>query len=177
MAWVSAADRIVQQAAPSFERDAAGASRGFSRWADQEFGGSLGQDVASFGQTGQDFAGSVARDAGDAGQAAGGLASRVFETIKGVVSKILPDETGRTGLPHQRFVLQETAPQNGALLQVDNDLTYGTRVPNLQPGEPLTIRGVGWHDPNGEQGIHWTHKADNGGPAGYIQTPDGKIYQ
>ena len=177
MALVSAADRFAQHAAPTLERDALDAGQGFSRWADRGLGGSLGQDVADFGNTGQDLAGSVARDAGNAGQAAGNFANRVFETIKAVVTKILPDKTGETGLPHQRFIVQETAPDSGALLQVDNDLTYGSRVPGLQPGEQLTIRGVGWHDPNGQQGIHWTHKADNGGPAGFIQTPDGQIYQ
>lgn len=177
MALVSAADRFFQNSAPSVERDVIDAGQGFSRWADRTAPGSLGQDVAAFGQADGAAANAVDQAAGDAGQAATSFAGRVFETIKGVVSRILPDQTGETGLPHQRFMLQETAPSSGALLQVDNDLTYGTLVPDLQVGEPLTIRGIGWADPNGQQGIHWTHKADNGGPAGFIQTPDGHVYQ
>ena len=102
-----------------------------------------------------------------------------FETIKGIVKSILPETDPAGGLPHQHFFLQQTG---GPLRRVDNDLKFGTRVPNLVPGEPLTIRGVLYHDDalNGKpalDGIHWTHHRDVAGDGGFIQTPDGQIFQ
>ncbi|MBU6428365.1 MAG: DUF3465 domain-containing protein [Cyanobacteria bacterium REEB65] len=97
-----------------------------------------------------------------------------FTTIQCTVIQLMPEDT--KGLPHQRFMVELAPPQAGVDLEVDNDLTYGELVPNLQVGEDLTIRGVEYHDP-GKDGIHWTHHASVAGDAGFIQTPDGQIYQ
>ncbi len=97
-----------------------------------------------------------------------------FTTIECTVTELLPADT--TGLPHQRFEVQETSPDAGMNLEVDNDVTYGEEVPGIQVGDDLTIRGVEYHDP-GKNGIHWTHHANVAGDAGYIETADGTIYQ
>jgi hypothetical protein len=102
-----------------------------------------------------------------------------FQTIKGIVKSLMPDTNPSGGLPHQHFFLQQ---EGGPLRRVDNDLKFGTKVPNLVPGEPLTIRGVLYHDDaaNGQpalDGIHWTHHRAVSGDAGFIQTPDGQIFQ
>ena len=97
-----------------------------------------------------------------------------FQTIECVVTKILPEDT--QGLPHQRFIVQDN--DSAMTLEVDNDETYGEKVPGLQVGEQLEIRGVEYHDISPRKdGIHWTHHARRPGDAGYIQTPDGNIYQ
>lgn len=97
-----------------------------------------------------------------------------FVTIQGTVAQLLPADA--SGLPHQKFMFQETAPDAHSLLEVDNDIHFGTEVPNLAVGENLTIRGVEYHDP-GKDGIHWTHHDQQPGDAGFIQTPDGHLYQ
>ena len=97
-----------------------------------------------------------------------------FVTIQCTVTQLLPADT--RGLPHQRFDVEETAPDANQTLEVDNDLTYGEEVPDLQVGERLIIRGVEYHDWN-KDGIHWTHHANVTGDAGYIETPDGTVYQ
>ncbi|HEY9721187.1 MAG TPA: DUF3465 domain-containing protein [Oscillatoriaceae cyanobacterium] len=97
-----------------------------------------------------------------------------FQTVKGIVDSIMPADN--SGLPHQRFVLRQTTPDAGQMLEVDNDTHYGSLVPNLKVGDSLTIKGVEYHDPN-KDGIHWTHHANVPGDAGFIQTADGHVYQ
>jgi hypothetical protein len=97
-----------------------------------------------------------------------------FQTIQVVVTQVLPEDT--SGLPHQNFMVKETAPQAGMVLEVNNDEHFGTKVSNLQVGQALTIRGVEYHDP-GANGIHWTHHASQPNDAGFIKTADGTIYQ
>lgn len=102
-----------------------------------------------------------------------------FATITGTVSELLPDTSPPGGLPHQHFWFQE---DGGLRLRVDNDTKFGTEVPGLAPNQRLTIKGIRYHDDpsNGypaRDGIHWTHHKDVPNDAGFIQTPDGKIYQ
>lgn len=97
-----------------------------------------------------------------------------FVTIKVKVTKVLPNDT--SGLPHQNFVVEELSPEAGVTLQVNNDTKYGSEVPGLAEGQELTIRGVEYH--GGKlNGIHWTHKANKAGDAGFIQTANGKKYE
>lgn len=108
--------------------------------------------------------------------------SGIFATIKGWVKSLLPDTNPIGGLPHQHFWFQEDTASGGKLLRVDNDLKFGTRVPDLAPGQPLTIRGQLWHDPpmNGNpamDGIHWTHHRDVLGDAGFIENAAGQLFQ
>ena len=97
-----------------------------------------------------------------------------FVTIKVTVKTILPDDN--TGLPHQNFVVTELSPTAGLVLQVNNDTKFGSKVP-LKVGDSLTIRGVTYGKPTRPSGIHWTHKADDAGDAGFIQTADGTKYE
>lgn len=100
-----------------------------------------------------------------------------FVTIKGVVTQLLPDTNNpNNGLQHQNFIVRETQPTAGLIMTVNNDVTVGTRVQGLQVGEALTIKGIPYHDP-GKDGIHWTHHTNAPGDAGFIETPDGHIYQ
>lgn len=94
-----------------------------------------------------------------------------FKTVKAIVQSVLPDDT--TGLPHQNFVV---VTDSGEKLTVNNDTKYGSRVPGLKAGLKLVIRGVEYHGANAN-GIHWTHHANTSNDAGFIITPDGKIYQ
>lgn len=97
-----------------------------------------------------------------------------FQTIQATVVQILPEDT--SGIPHQNFVVKETAPDAGMTLSVNNDTRYGSKVQGLHVGEQLTIKGIEYHDP-GKDGIHWTHKISQPGDGGYIKTPDGTVYQ
>lgn len=97
-----------------------------------------------------------------------------FVTIKVTVKTILPDDT--TGLPHQNFVVTTVSPTAGLVMQVNNDTKFGSKVP-LKVGDSLTIRGVTYGKPTRPSGIHWTHKADKAGDAGFIQTADGSKYE
>jgi hypothetical protein len=98
-----------------------------------------------------------------------------FVTIKVKVTKILPKDND--GLPHQNFVVEEISPKAGLIMQCNNDTKYGSEVPNLAVGQELTIRGVTYGKASKPAGIHWTHKANKSGDAGYIKTADGHRYQ
>lgn len=102
-----------------------------------------------------------------------------FVVVTGSVEKLMPDLN--KGYGHQRFMFHADGG-SPAELEVDNDLTFGHRVPDLKVGEKLTIRGVLYHDaPRGNRpardGIHWTHHRSNQGDAGYIKTPDGATFE
>jgi hypothetical protein len=94
-----------------------------------------------------------------------------FTTIKGKVTSIMPDDTH--GLPHQNFYILDT---KGRKMAVNNDTKFGSKVQNLKVGDEVTIKGVEYHDKKAD-GIHWTHKANKPGDAGYIQTADGTKYE
>jgi hypothetical protein len=97
-----------------------------------------------------------------------------FVVVHGEVARILPEDT--RGLRHQNFVLRVEDLKGVSQLEVNHDVSVGARVPDLKLGEPLTIRGVLYHDRR-KDGIHWTHHRDKPGDAGWIQTPDGKKYE
>lgn len=94
-----------------------------------------------------------------------------FVTVNCTVTKLLPDDND--GLTHQNFFVKQ---DGGTTLQVNNSTTHGAKVPDLDVGEKLVIRGVIYHG-NKSDGIHWTHHANKLNDAGYIQTDDGKRYQ
>jgi hypothetical protein len=92
-------------------------------------------------------------------------------TVTGKISKVLPDDT--KGLPHQQFLVELP---NGKNIFVANDTTYGTAVPDLAVGQPITIKGEWIPQPGSKAGVetqgvlHWTHKGDGPGlhQGGYI---------
>jgi PBP1b-binding outer membrane lipoprotein LpoB len=94
-----------------------------------------------------------------------------FKTFNVKVKGILPLD--KKGLPHQNFIV---IASDGQVYEVNNDTKYGSEVPDLTVGETLVIKGTTYSDTN-KQGIHWTHKANQPGDAGWIKTPDGQIYQ
>jgi hypothetical protein len=98
-----------------------------------------------------------------------------FVTIQAQVAELLPDDNH--GLPHQNFVVKESAPQAGLMLTVNHDTKYGKKVAGLKVGDKLTIRGVLYHNGHGRDGIHWTHHKDRADDAGFIKTADGTVYQ
>lgn len=97
-----------------------------------------------------------------------------FVTVKVTVKALKPDDN--SGLPHQNFVVTTVSPTAGLVWQVNNNTHHGSKVP-LKVGDSLTIRGVTYGKPTRPSGIHWTHKADKAGDAGYIQTADGTKYE
>jgi hypothetical protein len=99
-----------------------------------------------------------------------------FVEVEGVIEKILPEDT--RGLPHQVFLFHTHSTNKNipVLLEVNHDVHFGERVPDLKVGEALTIKGVLYHDRR-KDGIHWTHHRNKPGDAGFIRTPDGHMYQ
>lgn len=98
-------------------------------------------------------------------------AASEFVTVSGTVKEVLPMDT--QGLTHQNFMF---AGKDGKLYRVNNSTTHGSEIPGLKTGLALTIKGTVYK--NGKQyGLHWTHHADKPGDAGWIKTPDGKIYE
>lgn len=94
-----------------------------------------------------------------------------FKTFTVKVSKILPDDN--QGLTHQNFVV---VANDGLTYDVNNSTTHGQKVEGLKIGLSLTIKGTVYKDSK-KQGIHWTHHANKPGDAGWIKTPDGKIFE
>lgn len=93
-----------------------------------------------------------------------------FKTFEVVVVKLLPDDT--QGLTHQNFVVKT---DKGEVYEVNNSTSHGTEVEDLDIGDELTIRGTVYRGK--KQGIHWTHRADKPGDAGWIKDAAGKIYE
>ena len=99
-----------------------------------------------------------------------------FQTVTGKVTKVMPDSHNpHNNLDHQNFMVET---DDGQTLECNNDISQGigTKVPNLQVGDELTIHGVEYHDTNLD-GIHWTHHDKKAGDAGWIKTADGHIFQ
>ncbi|HBN07472.1 MAG TPA: hypothetical protein DD435_02115 [Cyanobacteria bacterium UBA8530] len=94
-----------------------------------------------------------------------------FKTVEAEVQKILPEDN--SGLTHQNFIV---IGKDGKTYTVNNSTTHGSAVAGLKVGLSLTIKGTTYK--NGANfGLHWTHKANKPGDAGWIKTPDGKIYE
>jgi hypothetical protein len=97
-----------------------------------------------------------------------------FKVVKATVIQLLPDDN--VGLTHQNFKVKAITPDTGRVYEVNNSTTHGSMVPDLKVGDVLEIRGTTYQNKD-KYGLHWTHKADKPGDAGYIKTADGTIYQ
>ncbi|HEY9898927.1 MAG TPA: DUF3465 domain-containing protein [Pantanalinema sp.] len=97
-----------------------------------------------------------------------------FKVVKATVIQLLPEDND--GLTHQNFKVKAISPDAGRVYEVNNSTTHGSKVPNLKVGDVLEIRGTTYQNKD-RYGLHWTHKADKSGDAGYIKTADGKIYE
>lgn len=90
--------------------------------------------------------------------------SQIMMVVEGQVVRTLSDD--RDGTPHQRFLIRTAT---GVTLLVAHNLDIAPRVPDLQPGEPLELRGEYIWNPKGGL-LHWTHHDPSGQhEAGYIQ--------
>ena len=72
-------------------------------------------------------------------------------TGKGIVTKILPDDT--EGSRHQRFILRLAA---GQAVLVAHNIDTAPRIASLKAGDTVAFNGVfEWYEKGGV--IHWTH--------------------
>ena len=108
---------------------------------------------------------SVERVAGDpAAEAFRAHRSDVPMTLHAQVVRTLADD--RSGTRHQRFLIRTAT---GIPLLVAHNIDLAPRVPGLQPGEPLELRGEYVWNPQGGL-LHWTHHDPSGRHApGYIK--------
>jgi hypothetical protein len=98
--------------------------------------------------------------------------SGVEVTAEGVVTAVLPDDTGPSG-PHQRFIIRLTGATQTVL--IDNNVTVGQRVP-VAASDDVTIHGEYiWNDQGGL--IHYTHHDPAPGHEGGWIDRNGVRYQ
>jgi len=100
-------------------------------------------------------------------------ATNVEVTICGPVTRVLPERRTRSGR-HEYFYV-EVAPRDDVEIIANVDVMGDVPV---HTGEQARVRGRYFHDPNGREGIDWTHHATPGSrwPSGYI-TLDGATYR
>ena len=73
-------------------------------------------------------------------------------TAEGVVTSVLTDESGPSGM-HQRFIIR--LAEGSQTVLVDNNVTIGQRAP-VAPGDDVVVHGeYVWNDQGGL--IHFTH--------------------
>ena len=78
--------------------------------------------------------------------------SLVEVTAEGVVTSVLTDESGPSGM-HQRFIIR--LAEGSQTVLVDNNVTIGQRAP-VAPGDDVIVHGeYVWNDQGGL--IHFTH--------------------
>jgi hypothetical protein len=92
----------------------------------------------------------------------------------GTVGGVLGERRGPSG-EHEGFLLQLDGDCD-LLLRVETNTDITGPIP-LHRGERVIVKGVYVYTPLGGV-IHWTHH-DPGGrhEAGFVKTPDGKLYQ
>jgi hypothetical protein len=78
--------------------------------------------------------------------------SSVEVTAQGVVTSVLADDSGPSGV-HQRFIIRLAGSTQTVL--VDNNVTIGQRAPVLQGNDVLVHGEYVWNDQGGL--IHFTH--------------------
>lgn len=91
-------------------------------------------------------------------------------TIRGTVSRLLPDATATTGGAHERF----DVIVDGTTVEIDHNLDLAPRAP-LAVGDVVVVHGQFEPDP-GHPVIHYTHHATGQHEGGYIEV-NGATYQ
>jgi hypothetical protein len=57
---------------------------------------------------------------------------------------------------------------SGDVIAIDANVDVMGEFP-IRPGEQTTVRGEYYYDPDGREGVHWTHHTDRGPhPGGYV---------
>jgi hypothetical protein len=98
--------------------------------------------------------------------------STVEVTAEGVVTAVLPDDTGPSGT-HQRFIIRLGGATQTVL--IDNNVTVGQRVP-IAASDDVTVHGEYiWNDQGGL--IHYTHHDPAPGHEGGWIDRNGVRYQ
>lgn len=90
---------------------------------------------------------------------------------KGIISKILPDDTD--GDRHQKFIV---TLNSGQTLLIAHNIDLAPRINSIQEGDNIAFNGeYEWNEKGGV--IHWTHHDPNGNHvAGWLKY-DGQLYQ
>ncbi|MCP5182013.1 MAG: DUF3465 domain-containing protein [Pseudomonadales bacterium] len=88
----------------------------------------------------------------------------IFLTVDATVDKLLRDDDN--GDRHQRFLIRSP---DGIRVLVAHNIDIAPRVPDLEAGQPIRLRGEYiWNDKGGI--LHWTHHAPRGDHAeGWIE--------
>ena len=96
--------------------------------------------------------------------------SHLTLTVEARVRRILPDD--RSGSRHQRFII---TTRSGVDVLVAHNIDLAPRVPGLQPGEALELRGEYIWNPKGGV-LHWTHHDPRGRHVGGYIERNGRRY-
>ncbi len=98
-----------------------------------------------------------------------------MELIQGKVHRILSDDL--VGLRHQRFIVDVLkGSREGKTILVAHNIDVAPRVPDLEIGEFITVKGdYEWNELGGL--IHWTHKdPDQQREGGWVEWR-GELYE
>jgi hypothetical protein len=93
-------------------------------------------------------------------------------TLCGTVSRVREARHTRSGW--HRYVFVDVG--RGDTIEIDANLDQMGDFP-VHVGDNAVVRGEYYYDPNGREGVHWTHHTDRGThPAGYLIL-NGATYQ
>jgi hypothetical protein len=93
-------------------------------------------------------------------------------TFCGTVVRLRPARHTRSGW--HRYIYVDVG--HGDRIEIDANLDVMGNFP-VHTGERAEVRGEYYYDPNGREGVHWTHHTDYGShPPGYL-TLDGTTYR
>jgi hypothetical protein len=99
-------------------------------------------------------------------------ANRAEVTLCGTVERVRPPRRTRSGV-HQTFLVDVG---HNDRIEIDANLDMLGPIP-LRNGEPVVVHGAYYYDPDGREGVDWTHHTDRGPhPPGYLIL-DGTKYQ
>ncbi len=82
----------------------------------------------------------------------------------GTVVRLRPAKHTHSGW--HRYIYVDTG--HGNVIEIDANLDEMGNFP-ISTGEQATVRGEYYYDPDGHEGVHWTHHTDRGShPPGYL---------
>lgn len=92
-------------------------------------------------------------------------------TFCGTVVRVKAPKRTRSGV--HRYIYVDVG--RGDVIEIDANVDEMGNFP-VHAGEAAEVRGEYYYDPNGREGVHWTHRTDRGShPAGYLIL-DGTTY-